>query len=82
VYPSFFDRRIPKEDITILSEHNLEVKTYNKLNTTLLSFKNLINSIQTFDLDFTKSTNVLLRGGTASNQKTRIRIDGQQSIVI
>lgn len=45
IYPSFFDRRIPKEDITVLSEHNLEVRTYNKLNTTLLSFRNLINSI-------------------------------------
>lgn len=82
VYPAFFDRRIPKEDITVLSEHNLEVRTYNKLNTTLLSFRNLINSTQTFDLDFAKSANLLLRGGTATGQRTRIRIEGQQAVVV
>lgn len=82
VYPSFFDRRIPKEDIIVLSEHNLEVRTYNKLNTTLLSFRNLINSIQTFDIDFARSTNILIRGGSVNGQRTRVRIDGQQAVVI
>jgi hypothetical protein len=58
------------------------VRTFNKLNTTLLCFRNLINSIQTFDLDFSTSKNILIRGGKVNDQQTRIRIDGQQAVVI
>lgn len=44
VYPNFFDRRLPKEDIHLLNEHNIEVRIFYKKLTTLFAFRNLYSS--------------------------------------
>jgi hypothetical protein len=76
IYKEFFDRRIPKENISILNEHNLEIKSFNKLHSTLFSFKNLNSSYQTFEIDFKGSQNIFIRGGDAYNNKTIIKVEG------
>ncbi len=74
VYKDLFDRKLPKENINVLNEHNLEVRMFDKLNTILLSFKNLIHSSQSFEIDFSKTKNIIVRGGKVSSQKTTITI--------
>ena len=83
VYKPFFERRIPKENITFLGEHNVEVRTYDKRNSTLIQFRNVINSTQSFEIDFGRSKNLNMRGGgQIKGNKCEIDIEGQDSVVI
>jgi hypothetical protein len=82
VYQNFFDRRIPKENISILNEHNLEVRCFHKKHTTLFSFRNLYSSYQTFEVDFSSSRNVSIHGGVVSGAKTVITVEGDALTVI
>jgi hypothetical protein len=73
---------VPKENINLLNEHNLEIRSFNKLHSTLFSFKNLNSSYQTFEVDFKGSQNLLIRGGNADGSKTIIKVEGEESTII
>ena len=58
------------------------MRTFDKLNSVLMSFRNLINSVQAFEVDFSSSKNLLIRGGAVKGQKVRLELEGQQMVVL
>jgi hypothetical protein len=73
VYPSLFqDKR--QNNLIILHEHSLEVRTFDKEKSTLVMFHNVTESPHHFQADFTRSKNILLRGKEVEKRQVFIRL--------
>ena len=83
VYKPTFERRIPKEDTFFLGEHNVEVKFQNRKISTIIQFKNTLNSAQNLEIDFSASKNFKILGNCeVQKNKCNIEIQGIDSVII
>ena len=61
----------------------MEVRTFDKRSSTLIQFRNHLNSAQSFEIDFSRSKNMLIRGNCQTKgSKCTVDIEGQESVVI
>jgi len=52
----------------------MELHTYEKLHSVILMFKNMSNNQQSYQIDFSKSSNVLIRGNEVKDKICIIRM--------
>lgn len=83
VYKSVIEQKIGNQHSTFLSEHDLRVLVLDKRHSTVVEFVNLGGNLQKFEVDFSRSSNIFLRGeGQIDKNKVVFSLEKGESAVV